>query len=264
MPDMQFQQYASSMKYLGRGHAFLEMPCNRDAKPGILGYIDDNGRWQRLLDLRDEKEMKRLGYTTLPSISLRPKARTTWGALKTETVNREDYQLGGEATVPAAGGVPVPITAKAHFRLSGTAQLGAVLFCADPVVTEEFAVKEPFKEWVKQNGVKLLQEYGDIEKRGFYVMTTTYSAADVWLQIWTETERMVSIGTKAGVQDLVALNASSDHAHAQSMDGWLRPQVKVCGHDLISLTTADSYRVETELSCSSADSSLSSNVFDGS
>jgi hypothetical protein len=174
--------------------------------------------------------------------------------MKAETVDRKEAQLGGQATVPAAGGVPVPITAKAHFTLKDAAQLGAVLFCTDPVVTDEFAEKEPFKEWVKQNGVKLLQKYGDIADRGFFIMTTTYSAADVWLQIWTEAERMVSIGTKAGVQDLVAFDASSDHAHARSMDGWFHPQVEVCGHDLSSLTAADNYRMEMELSCSLAGS----------
>lgn len=49
------------LKHHPEGHAVYENLSTRELSPGMCGYVDENGPWNRMALLTDETEMRMLG-----------------------------------------------------------------------------------------------------------------------------------------------------------------------------------------------------------
>lgn len=86
---------------------------------------------------------------------------------------------------------------------------------------EGYKHKAPFREWAKVNAKKILQQYPDTKRHGFFVVTTTFSTKKASLNAWTNPENNVSIGFKADVVDVGEIAPSGEWYAAESASGWV-------------------------------------------
>jgi hypothetical protein len=219
----QYEEYAHGMMKRGHGHAFLDPASDSEARPGICGFIDENGQWQKLVDLTDAEELEslQLGPFITTVSEKRPKL-DKWGPLETDTVAR--VALTGDAAV--AAGMPANVGAVAKYELQG--EFGAVLVCHDLVQLRKYPLKDPFRRWARSNAKLLLQKFPDVKKNGgFYVMTSTLSARDIRITCWSGRGQFVMIGASANVDHAAKLSASTEFYLGQAVSEWHEPQVEV-------------------------------------
>jgi hypothetical protein len=68
-----------------------------------------------------------------------------------------------------------------------------------------------------------------VKEHGFYVVTSTYSANDVWVNAWESKENHVTIGFKANVVGAGEIAPSGEFYRAESASGWTHAETEVCG-----------------------------------
>jgi len=218
----QYEEYAHGMMKLGHGHAFLDPASDSEARPGICGFIDDNGRWQKLVDLTDANELASLQLEPFTStISEKRPKLDKYGPLRTDTVAR--VALTGDAAV--AAGMPANVGAVAKYELQG--EFGAVLVCHDLVQLRKYPLKDPFRRWARSNARQILQKFPDVKKsHSFYVMTSTLSARDIRITSWSAKGESVVIAASTNVDQAAKLSASTEFYLGQAVSEWHEPQVE--------------------------------------
>ena len=224
--------YAKNMRWWGKGHAFFDMPSNKKAKPGVLGLINNNGRWQDKLDLADNASECGEGkkYTSIDP-GLTDTSKTTLGPIHTETVNKKEFNVEAEIDIPQNPGTMVPISTRIDYSLKKSCNFGAIVVCNSEVEVDELTDESVFRSWVKSNGWTLLKNIPDIKAyEGFYIMTTTYASDDVDKIVWSSEEETIAIGLKADAGGVVKLGVGGGASHAGIASGWEHQTVKVCAY----------------------------------
>jgi hypothetical protein len=184
--------------------------------PGSCGYIDESGRWQRLLDLTNNQQLKEKGYTEIDPESLDRSDPETqlWEPRAASTAKKTELKIKGDASVLAAG---LPIDVSGAFKYSTSTNFGAILMCDTKVVVECFDHRDPFRRWLNQNADKLLLNYPTLKKHEIYIATTTYSCSDVHINVWHSKDDEIKIGVKVGVTGVGGLGPSGKWMRGTSM-----------------------------------------------
>ena len=113
--------------------------------PGSCGYIDESGRWQRLLDLTNNQQLKEKGYTEIDTESLDRSDPETqlWEPRVASTAKKTELKIKGDASALAAG---LPIYVSGAFNYSTSTNFGAILMCDTKVVVECWDHRDPFRK----------------------------------------------------------------------------------------------------------------------
>ncbi|KAL2834651.1 hypothetical protein BJY01DRAFT_252974 [Aspergillus pseudoustus] len=217
-----YERYANSMMFRGHGHGFYDPPSNSDARPGICGYIDDGGIWQKMVDLKDDTAVNDLKLSNLGTVQLKPTEKQTWGPLHTNTVKRTDVQVGANLSLSSLG---VPLDCSGVLKYSLNSSFGAILLCNDAVEMDSYGHKDTFMRWAKANAELLRKIWPDITNHGFYVMTSTWSARDIYINSLHNQEDNVVIGFKAMVPGAGGVGLSTEYYRGQSGGNWHHPIV---------------------------------------
>ncbi|KAK0671983.1 hypothetical protein QBC41DRAFT_384058 [Cercophora samala] len=219
--SFQFEDYAYGMRKSGFGHALLNPASDMDAYPGVCGFIDDSGDWQRIVDVTKPDELKAYGLSPYIGRTWEKRRETSkWGPRITETVSR--VALSTSAATQA--NIPATFSCAYKYELKG--EFGAILLCNDPVEKRSFALKDPFSAWANKNAKDLLRKFPDIKKSGgFYVITSTIAARDIRITTWNTKGTSVVIGASAQIDNVTKIDASTEFYVGEAATEWHEPQV---------------------------------------
>ncbi|EFY95271.1 hypothetical protein X797_010875 [Metarhizium robertsii] len=185
--------------------------------PVKVGYLDEYQNWHPLFDLEKPDDIAAEGYTPfiLPRRSV-PDAGQ-WGPCLSTTTVDTPVDISARGTLQALG-LPAEVTAVVQYRTF--TDFGAVLMCDDKVVSEGFDVRNPFLEWLKQNSGRLLANYPDVKRYGLCAVTWTYSATDIHIKTWTDTDTRVTVGFVSKADPFAHGGVQTSWARSQSSSGW--------------------------------------------
>jgi hypothetical protein len=116
-------------------------------------------------------------------------------------------------------GFPVDVGGVIHY--STKSDFGAVLMCDTEVVSEGYDFRSPFLQWIKKNSRTLLANYPDLKKHGVCAVTWTYSASDIHINAWTNSDNTVTVGFKLGAEGIGSANPEISWIRSQSSSGWM-------------------------------------------
>ncbi|KAI5925554.1 hypothetical protein F4810DRAFT_55962 [Camillea tinctor] len=218
-------RYNRHMMRYGLGHALFEPQSSHDLKPGSCGYLDHNGTWRQLLDLTDKHAVEDAGYLSVDGANP-ASARITqysWGPKHTDTVSYTKLDIKAGVSGISLG-IPAEASVLIDFKLEK--DFGAVLLCAEKVEKSSFHHLNPFRRWAFSNAVKVLQEFPDVEKYGFHIVTTTYSTTDVYINAWGSKANSVALGFQAGMTPAGEIAPVAESYRASSASNWNHPICK--------------------------------------
>ena len=201
------------------GYGFLEPEPFATVYPGACGYVDGFGQWQPFdINLENNADLESKGFKAIDTITKASPDVRRWGPKQTSTVKhrRTDLSVGGSGALPA--GIPVDASIMLTFGLKWG--FGAVLIPSGDVVRDRFYHSAPFRKWAKENAETILEKYPETKEHGFYVVTTTYSAENVFINAWTNKDIEVAVGFKAGVTGVGEIGPSTEFYTAESASAW--------------------------------------------
>ncbi|KAI0444183.1 hypothetical protein F4803DRAFT_512294 [Xylaria telfairii] len=244
------QIYNSLMTYHRYGYALYHPEASLVLKPGVCGYIDGDGEWHTMVDIlainNDPPEdaggaagspqdagrvagspqdtagvtgSQNPQYVALNKTSILREKKSLCGPIITETVESTSFGIGAETTLPP--GIPAEASAIAEFTLNS--DFGALLLCKGLVTKNSFNGLDPFREWAKANFGKLLAEFPIIRTYGFYVVTSTWKAKEVFIKSWRKKGHKLSVGFSGGVESVAQISASTQIYGASRANGWNIP-----------------------------------------
>ncbi|EGX88295.1 hypothetical protein CCM_08338 [Cordyceps militaris CM01] len=222
MVSNQHQRYSRAMMTWGIGYGFFRPPSDvyDQARPGVCGYIDHSGNWRKIVDLNSPDELSAANLTSFSeAVRLQRPSFHTWGPKYTDTVS--ETTVGVDAGV-AAG---IPIECSAIYSYSTRSDFAALLLCGDNVRQTAYPHYDPFRRWAKANAKRILQRHGDVATHGLYVMTSTWSARDVYMKAWTNMDNKVTIGVNWSVPEAGGAAASVEYHRGGSTGGWEHPTI---------------------------------------
>ena len=227
MTKKQYERYAKGMMLWGFGYGLFSLPSDTDAHPGACGYIDDSGSWQKLVDLNDDAALKTYNLSKMDSQQLKPVSTEAWGPKFTNTVVQKDVTSEAKVSLESLG---LPADCSAVFKYGLNSDFGAVLLCHDAVEINGYPHKEPFRQWAKANAKALQQRFRDIGRNGgFYVMTTTRSARDIYINAWANKENTITVGVKVEAAGLGGATQKISYYRGSAASGWHHPILTVRG-----------------------------------
>ncbi len=114
---------------------------------------------------------------------------------------------------------------KVYYTYTTSKKVGAILMCSNPVKKEMYWDKGRFTEWAKKNAQKIFENHIDAKKRGFFIVTTTFTASEIALNASVSEGKEVSIGFKATVVDVGEISPSSEWYSGEAASGWIYSKV---------------------------------------
>jgi hypothetical protein len=112
----------------------------------------------------------------------------------------KERELKLDASSAVSEGLPADTSIAIKYTTSG--DFGAVLICADTVTIERTDYRDPFGVWLKENAAKLLSDYPVLKSRGVYVVTTTYSCSDVYINAWNNPQDEITVGFRVNASGI--------------------------------------------------------------
>ncbi|RDW83048.1 hypothetical protein BP5796_04539 [Coleophoma crateriformis] len=218
MASFDFEVYNSAMKHLGFGYGLVQPEPSEKLHPGQCGYIDEGGRWRPLVDLTDNKTLEANGYTPMDPIQACAPEYPSWDPIFTSDMNVDECELDLEASSLVAAGLP--IDASALVKYSTTTDLGAILMCDEIICYNCYDHKDPFRNWVKENALKLVSEHPCLKKSGVYIATSTYSSSSIHINVWQDPKKEISLGFKAGVTGIGMVGPKGTWIRGSKAHGW--------------------------------------------
>ncbi|TRX92294.1 hypothetical protein FHL15_006909 [Xylaria flabelliformis] len=231
--------YHSLMAHHKYGYALYHPECSLVVKPGVCGYIDGEGGWHIMVDIlaidstpasstsenTESQDSNLTGsnkrqYTSLDETNiLKREKKSLCGPILAETVELASSAIGAGTTLPP--GIPAEASAVAEFTLN--ADLGAVLLTKGLVTKNSLNGLDPFREWAKANFGKLLAEFPVIRTYGFYIVTSTLKAKEVFIKSWQNKGHQLNVGFSGSVESIAQISASTQIYGASRADGWIMP-----------------------------------------
>lgn len=212
-------EYPPSMKNHPYGHAFYEPELASVVRPASCGYLDDSGQWNPIADLNDEDDLKKadLKAPDYDKMAEKPVRHHQWGPKASNAVR--SLKLSGKAAVSAAA-LGIPASASAMYEFWSVANFGALLICPSKVAQKGYYHRDPFLQWAKTNAEAILKKRPEVKTQGFWVVTTTYSTDDIWVDVWKEKDQRVTLGFKVDVVGAGEIAPSGEFYRGQSASGW--------------------------------------------
>lgn len=187
---------------------------------GACGYIDTSGQWQPIVDITDKDALAQGGYTPVRPLVKARSSEFIWKDITSEGVHSSKCSVASAVDGSAAG---VPVAGSMTFNLESSIKSGAVLLCNTSVHRKGFAHREPLRDWGKANAKAILRNCGETWNRGFWVVKTTWTTADVWTNAWKDSQKQVTIGFKARAAAVGELAPHIEWSNTESGGGWIHP-----------------------------------------
>lgn len=220
------EDYMDAMKMWPYGQALYHATPTTDLAPNICGYIGPLGKWVPLIFLDDTENLAHNGLTFLENTVAQRPIKHEWGPKTSSSVACSNLGANaGASTLPA--GFPAEVNLVLEFQSSS--EFGAVLHCPKSVIEEAYYQNQRhlFKNWAKQNAQKLLELWPEVKKHGFWVVMSTYSTTDVWLNAWRGREKQIHMGFSVDVAGLGKIGPSGEFYKGESGGGWTRNTAEV-------------------------------------
>jgi hypothetical protein len=184
--------------------------------PGSTGYFSSLGHWNPITDLSTPSPNLTLSPAPSESFTWGPKISSSTKALKSS------LDVGLSSLVTTA----IPADLGAWYKFESTRDGGAVLLTKGEIKHERFYYESPFKQWVRDNAVRLIQERPEILEQGFWIVTSTWSVERAALNCWKENGRTVGVGFKAGVVGIGEVAPSGEWVTGGGSEGWVGVESK--------------------------------------
>jgi hypothetical protein len=199
------------------GYALFEPQTVTRLRPGMLGFLDEYRRWHPLLDLSDPIAVRAAGCDAIQTQILSDPDTRAWGPLESSTVTSNDLQLGAEVDALSLG-LPVDIGGAVEY--STKTDFGAILMCDDKVESQGFEERQPFLTWLKRNSKAVLARWPDVKKHGVIATSWTYTAEKIYIQVWNDVSRTVTLGFKLGATGVGNVEPEISWHRAHTTAGW--------------------------------------------
>jgi hypothetical protein len=199
------------------GYALYEPAPFKVLRPGMLGYLDEYRLWHPILDLSDPALVEAAGYTTVEYPVRSDPDPKRWGPLKSSHVVDTSINLSADIDTEALG-LPDDIGGVVKYHTG--ADFGAVLMCDNEVVAEGYEIRNPFKEWLKENAKRLVKNHPDLRDYGVCVVTGTYSSTDIHITAWDNPHNEVALGFKTGATAIGSINPEISWLRGRSSSHW--------------------------------------------
>ncbi|KAH8896412.1 hypothetical protein GQ53DRAFT_803831 [Thozetella sp. PMI_491] len=162
--------YARCFQRRKEGHAIYEGVSAEDMRPGVCGFFDDDGDWKQIVDTNKPSDLEAGGFTQLTGVttSIKP-VKESWGMMASSSMKKLKLETRLEGGQPGIANVAVTI------GYENTADEGAVLLTEGLI---QHHVADPdyrYLDWMEQN-VAALAKIPPVRKRGFWIITKTYTA----------------------------------------------------------------------------------------
>jgi len=77
--------------------------------------------------------------------------------------------------------------------------VGGVLLTSPPITHQRYYYVSPLKKWVKQNAVKILQRWPEVQDHGLWIVNSTHATKKCAIKMWKNRERFeVGFSTDGG------------------------------------------------------------------
>jgi hypothetical protein len=201
------------------GYALFEPPTVARLHPGMLGFLDEYRHWHPLLDLSDPIAVQAAGCDAIQAQILSDPDARAWGPLESSTVTSNKVELGAEVDALSLG-LPVDIGGAVEY--STQTDFGAILMCDDKVESQGFDERHPFLTWLKRNSKAVLARWPDVKKHGVIATTWTYTAEKIFIQVWNDASRTVTLGFSVGATGVGNVGPEISWHRAHGTAGWSR------------------------------------------
>jgi hypothetical protein len=191
------KEYAKCMKRRSEGHALYHKVLAVRLKPGTCGYFDNNGDWQVIVHTTDAGALTTHNLPALRSVrAFTDDGKEEWkGPVKSEgiTGHRVDLHVHGSdgTNTVVAGG-------KLEFTCS---EEHSAILVAEGVVEHHQATPETeFRRWGSANAQALIDLSCDqdvIKKKGFWIVTKTYTAKKCSISLLSGKDSKISYSVDA-------------------------------------------------------------------
>ncbi|KAI9663916.1 MAG: hypothetical protein M1821_007407 [Bathelium mastoideum] len=191
------KQYAKCMKKRSEGHALYRNISATRLKPGTCGYFDNDGDWQVIVHATDAAELQKQGLPSLDGVRcFTDDGQEYWrGPIKSEGVKGQRVDLDIHA---ADGTQTVIVGGKLEF--SSSAGRSAILIAEGVVQHNQTTPATKFREWGSAQAQALIDLSSDrdiIKKKGFWIVTKTFTARKCSISLLTSKESKSSYSVDA-------------------------------------------------------------------
>lgn len=106
-------------------------------------------------------------------------------------------------------------------------KIGAVLLTTPPIIRDAYYHEEPLTGWVRDNAVRIVQNRPEVREHGLWIVTATYSTPRCALNVWTTTEREITVAFKAKARGS-QFGPKGEWFESTEDTGWASYEAKVC------------------------------------
>jgi hypothetical protein len=222
MPDESIDfgdKYRQAMKCHSMGVAMYEPTFASKMKPGSCGYLNKLGNWQPMFDLSDEDTLKAAGITAPErAIAMPVMDISTPKPLHGNATRSKEHKVELEPPLAAATGVPV--TCSVWWDFTSKYGFGTVLACPSGLRKEGYFESADWAGWAKENAAAIIKYRPKIKEHNLWIITTTYTTKEAWINVWGDSESTVSIGFSAGVEGIAKVAPSVAFSKSASGSNW--------------------------------------------
>lgn len=216
------EEYAQLMSGCEKGHFLFNPQELSKCHPGAIGFFDEYGDFQKLLDASDPKfqakgNFKKWDYTLEREES---KERPAWNPKVSES--ESEHSFGFDAGLSGAlTAAPVDLSADAKNKWGKTGM--AALVTGDVVVNDGVDVPgaNAFKNWANANAEALRKgNFGsEVNDCGLWLITKTYSTRKCSTKLQSAHHRDTGGGVGAGATGIAKGGANGSSAVKSNSNG---------------------------------------------
>ncbi|KAI9046057.1 uncharacterized protein KD926_006004 [Aspergillus affinis] len=217
--------YQQSMLNHPYGYALYEPESSTTLQPGFCGYLTELGQWTPLLgtdqvpiNLGDASSLARNGLTPFAYFQRAPSDERAWGPKMSGRMKQRKVDWNVGASLLPAG---IPADIGALYKYSTKDGFGAILMTEGPVVKEFIYGTTPFRQWCKANSETILRQWPDVRDRGLIIVTSAYTTKHAMINAWSETEKEIAVGFRAGVIEIGEVAPSTAWYTSNGDSGWV-------------------------------------------
>jgi hypothetical protein len=213
------KQYAKCMKRRSEGHALYRNVSASRLKPGTSGYFDNDGDWQVIVQASEVEALQNHNLPGLDDVRYwKDDGEDYWRGPVTSkgvTGSRVDmkFHAADGTSMVVAGG-------KLEFTSSETRS--AILVAKGNVEHHQSTPESKIRAWGSANAQALIDLSGDrdiIKKKGFWIVTKTYTAKKCSISLLLGKESKSSYSVAAGSHG-VKVSPSLEWWESQQDEDW--------------------------------------------
>ncbi|KAH0592809.1 hypothetical protein MHUMG1_09454 [Metarhizium humberi] len=168
-----FKTYADLMRCYFPCHAFWDPAPDTILKPGSYGYVDRNGDWINLGNVRDEPMFGNIGKP-------KPDRNLGWGIRKSDSISSWTNAAG--MSIGSVKPPKLPARFNVCLKYESKSDSGALLIPSEKLTNWSWggSVNELFRQWAYRSAREIRQRDEDVGIHGFFVVSKTYATPEVW------------------------------------------------------------------------------------